>query len=233
MILSKSKSLWSIFIAILVCGFVFVSDGLIVQYSQTPIVICVSGFLLADYATFFECRKKIRITQLVISILLIVLALLFRFIPFLVRLAIGFIFIICKLYLCFFDNKTKSDIKEKIYYTIKKFSFLFLVFLISFSISLCADLLSNYYNSSSASNSDFIEYNNARMRVADYEIVPYQGNESFYSSVGIYSQEELSMFGYDKELYNAEVLNKIADYSEKIVQNGDSKPVFAIKKTFK
>ena len=229
---SKSKSIWSIFIAILVCGFVFASDVLIVQYSQTPIVICVSGFLLAYYATFFECRKKIQITQLVISILLIVLASLFRFTPFLVGLAISFIFIISKLFLCFFDDNN-SHIKERIFYSFKKCFSLFLVFLISFSISFGADILSNVINSSSSSYSDFVEYNNARMRVADYETVPYQGNESFYNSVGIHSQAELSMFGYDKESYNADTLNKIADYSEKIVQDGDSKPVFAIKKTVK
>ena len=70
------------------------------------------------------------------------------------------------------------------------------------------------------------------MRVADYETVPYQGNESFYNSVGIHSQAELSMFGYDKESYNADTLNKIADCSEKIVQDGDSKPVFAIKNEY-
>ena len=231
-VITKSgKSYINTIIATLICAFIFSSDVLLVQFSQTPIVICVSGFLLAYYATFFECRKKIRITQLVVSILLIVLASLFRFTPFLVGLAISFIFILSKFFLCFFEDKNNSHIKEKIFYPFKKCFSLFLVFLISFSISFGADILSNVINSSGTN--EYVEYNNARARVTDYETVPYQGNESFYNSVGIHSQAELSMFGDDKELYNAEILNKIADYSERIVQDGDSKPVFAIKKTVK
>lgn len=233
-VITKSgKSYINTIIATLICAFIFSSDVLLVQFSQTPIVICVSGFLLAYYATFFECRKKIRITQLVVSILLIVLASLFRFTPFLVGLAISFIFILSKFFLCSFEDKNNSHIKEKIFYSFKKCFSLFLVFLISFSISFGADILSNVINSSGTSYYEYVEYNNARARVTDYETVPYQGNESFYNSVGIHSQAELSMFGDDKELYNAEILNKIADYSERIVQDGDSKPVFAIKKTVK
>lgn len=228
-LLRKSNSLWCVFVAALICGFVYISDVLIVQFSQTPIVVCVSGFLLSYYATFFEGRKKLRIIQLVFSILFIVLGSLFRFTPFLVGLTMGLAFIICILFSAFFENRISSNFIGKLFGAIKKCSLLFMVFAISFSISFCADLLSNYINSSSTSYSDFVKYNNARARVDDYETVSYQGNESFYNSIGINSQLELSMFGYDKELYNAETLNKIADYSERIVQNGDSNPVFAIK----
>ena len=232
-LLTKIKSFWGVTISIIVSTFVFASDILIVQYSQTPIVLCTSGFLLGYYASLFENRKKIRTLQFIFSILLVFVASLFRFTPFLVGIAISFLFLISILFFKYRIARKSNSIKSSICMSIKKCLSLLLVFVISFALSFGCFFCTETLNTSDSNFSNYIEYNNARMRIADYETVPYEGNEEFYHSVGIHSQTELSMFGYDKELYNAETLNKIADYSEQIVQNGDSKPIYALKKTSK
>lgn len=76
------------------------------------------------------------------------------------------------------------------------------------------------------------DYNAARTAVVDYRILPYEGNESFYSEVGINSSIELSKIGFDKERYNTQALNRIAEYSQKVLYGGETRIVFAARNTF-
>lgn len=231
--LNKMEPFAGVIVSAAVSSFVFISDILIVQYSQTPTVMCAAGVILAAYAHFLESRKKFKKIQMIISFIFIVTASLFRFAPFLVCAGFSFIFLFSVIFSEYVSTSKAQTFKNRLVITLRKCMSLSLVLIISFSISFAFYFCSEMINASDSNYSNFVEYNNARMRVDDYEIAPYEGNEDFYSSVGIYSQTELSMLGFDKDLYNAQKLNKIADYSEKIVQNGDSKPVYAVKKTIK
>ena len=119
-LLTKIKSFWGVTISIIVSTFVFASDILIVQYSQTPIVLCTSGFLLGYYASLFENRRKIRTLQFIFSILLVFVASLFRFTPFLVGIAISFLFLISILFFKYRIARKSNSIKSSICMSIKK-----------------------------------------------------------------------------------------------------------------
>lgn len=230
-LLNKMDRIIGLIVSISICSFVFITNILLVQYSQTPIVMCVAGAVLAAYATLFESNKKYRILQITVSIVIIITASLFRFVPFLLCLGFFFLFVFCTIFTLFADTDKSKSYFSRLCMCLRHCFALILVLIISFLVSCGFYLVSETINSSDASYSQYVAYNDARMRVKDYEIVPYEGHEEFYNSIGINSKVELTMLEFDKDLYDAEVLNKIADYSEMIVQDGDSKPVYAIKKT--
>ena len=232
-LLKKLDAKFALLLSAMICSFIFVSDVLIIQFSQTPVVICVAGVVLAYYASLFETRRKYKLFQLIVSGSIIVIASLFRFTPFGVSAGFAFLFLICVICSNICGSKKSEKFLSGIICSIRKCISLILVIAISFSSAFCLYIFSEIINSSDSSYSKFVEYNNARSRIDDYETAPYEGHEAFYNSVGINSNAELTLFRFDKNKYDAQTLNKIADYSEKVIQGGDSKPVYAIKKAVK
>ena len=231
-LINRIQGVLGYIISTITCIFVFVSDVLVVQFTQTPIISCAAGMVLLTYAGYHEQRKPARYVQSIISTIFIIVSSLIRFDSFKVCLVLIFVYVVC-IFFQLFRIKTKEIIKLKIVNIIKTSSLFLIVITISLTTSIGMFVTSNLIKENHDGYEQHLSYNSARSRIADYKTVPYEGNEEFYNSVGIHSQTELSMFGYDKETYNSEVLNKIADYSEQIVQKGDSKPVFALKKTAK
>ena len=231
-LINRIQGVLGYIISTITCIFVFVSDVLVVQFTQTPIISCAAGMVLLTYAGYHEQRKPARYVQSIISTIFIIVSSLIRFDSFKVCLVLIFVYVVC-IFFQLFRIKTKEIIKLKIVNIIKTSSLFLIVITISLTTSIGMFVTSNLIKENHDGYEQHLSYNSARSRIADYKTVPYEGNEEFYNSVGIHSQTELSMFGYDKEAYNSEVLNKIADYSEQIVQKGDSKPVFALKKTAK
>lgn len=231
-LINRIQGVLGYIISTITCIFVFVSDVLVVQFTQTPIISCAAGMVLLTYAGYHEQRKPARYVQSIISTIFIIVSSLIRFDSFKVCLVLIFVYVVC-IFFQLFRIKTKEIIKLKIVNIIKTSSLFLIVITISLTTSIGMFVTSNLIKENHDGYEQHLSYNSARSRIADYKTVPYEGNEEFYNSVGIHSQTELSMFGYDKEAYNSEVLNKIADYSEQIVQNGDSKPIYALKKTSK
>lgn len=231
-LINRIQGVLGYIISTITCIFVFVSDVLVVQFTQTPIISCAAGMVLLTYAGYHEQRKPARYVQSIISTIFIIVSSLIRFDSFKVCLVLIFVYVVC-IFFQLFRIKTKEIIKLKIVNIIKTSSLFLIVITISLTTSIGMFVTSNLIKENHDGYEQHLSYNSARSRIADYKTVPYEGNEEFYNSVGIHSQTELSMFGYDKEAYNSEVLNKIADYSEQIVQKGDSKPAFALKKTAK
>lgn len=231
-LINRIQGVLGCIISTITCIFVFVSDVLVVQFTQTPVIACTAGMVLLTYAGYHEQRKPVRYVQSIISMIFIILSSLIRFDSFKVCLVFIFVYVICIFFQLFRIN-TKEIIKLKIVSIIKTSSLFLIVVTISLTTSIGMFVTSNLIKENHDGYEQHLSYNSARSRIADYKTVSYDGNEEFYNSVGIHSQTELSMFGYDKEAYDSEVLNKIADYSEQIVQKGDSKPVFALKKTAK
>ena len=230
-ILKKSETYFGLFISTLVCSFIILSDVLIIQFSQTPVVMCVAGVSLAYYASLFEKNKNYKLFQLIVSGILIVFGSLFRFTPFLVSTGFALLLLICVICSNFYKTDKNDKFTSRSICSIRRCISFILVIAISFTSAFCLYLSSEMIKSSDSNYSKFVEYNNARTRIDDYATVPYEGNEAFYDSVGIKSSAELSLFRFDRNKYDAQTLNKIADYSENVFQEGDSKPVFAIKKT--
>ena len=64
-LLSKMDRIIGLLVSVSICSFVFITNILIVQYSQTPIVMCVAGVALAAHVLFMENNKKYRILKAV------------------------------------------------------------------------------------------------------------------------------------------------------------------------
>ena len=225
--LQKLSGFIGFLVSVLISSLIFVTDILLVQYSQTAVTLCVAGVALCYAACSLKRRKSIRLWQLVSSVFLIVISSLIRIEPFLVSMAFSVLFIICLIFHRF--TKTKNNLKDKIFSAVKIHLSLILFVLLYSCLSLGI-----YWLSGLVLPTDNIarDYNAARTAVVDYRILPYEGNESFYSEVGINSSIELSKIGFDKERYNTQALNRIAEYSQKVLYGGETRIVFAARNTF-
>lgn len=78
----------------------------------------------------------------------------------------------------------------------------------------------------------YYEYNKARTEFMDYDIAPYEGNEEFYESIGW--NEELyhltDFYYFIDEAYNSENLTKILEYSQNMNRSELSSSVLSIGK---
>lgn len=229
--LKKMQPVLGVAVSVFFSGFIFISNVLQVQYSQTAVLMPTAGMVLLAYAHLFEIRKSVKIVQTAISVVLFIAGALFRFTPFAVCAAFSFLFVLCVFY-AKYKQSSQSSIRRKAADAFRKSLSLVIAAAIAFFASAALYLSSEVIQRSDSNYRRYIEYNNARMLVDDYKMAPYEGNEDFYNSVGINSSAELYHFVYDNEKYNARVLEKISEYSENVIQNGDSKPVYAIKQSF-
>ena len=230
-ILCNNNSIFGIIISVIFSSLVFLSSILMVQYSQTPVVICVAGVGLMTYAFLRERRRGVRIFQYIIAAIMIVISSLFRIASFEVCLLFSILFLFCVFLRYFFETVDVTNVWKSLFQTIKKFLPLIICFFISCIFAFGANFVSEIILKSDEHYVELSSYNSARMQVDDYETLPYNGNELFYQSNGINSKEELSLYHYDKETYGKDVLKNIADMSSKTLLNGESKVLYSFKKT--
>lgn len=211
-----------------ISSLIFVTDILLVQYSQTAVTLCVAGVVLGYAACTMESKKSYRVWQILCSVLLIVVSSMIRIAPFLVSMAFSVLFVFCLIIQRLAKNKS-NNLKNKIVFGCRKSLSLILIVLVSLSMSVGFYWLAGLVL---PTDKDSLDYNAARTAVVDYRILPYEGNESFYSEVGINSDIELSMIGFDKEQYNTQMLKRIAEHSEQVLYGGKPKIVFATYSVF-
>ena len=210
--------------------FIFTSDILLIQYSQTPAVMCVAGVLLMSNAYIWEKREKYKKIQITCSFGFIIFASLLRFISFFVCAFFCLIFLVCLFFSEYSNIQKNESIKKRFSMAFKKNASLILSIVVAFLSSFVLFGISETINNLDNNYHNYVQYNNARMRIDDYQILNYEENEAFYNSLGFSSKAELELFSLDKEKYNSETLNAIADYSTSIIQKQDSKYVYVIKK---
>ena len=78
------------------------------------------------------------------------------------------------------------------------------------------NFVSNNIKSSIDGFNEYKIYNCARSNLVDYDFAPYVGNESFYNSIDIYSQNDLDVYKswcLDSDFFTTERMQKIGDYS--------------------
>ena len=211
-----------------ISSLIFVTDILLVQYSQTAVALCVAGVVLGYAACTMESKKSYRVWQILCSMLLIVVSSMIRIAPFLVSMAFSVLFVFCLIIQRLAKNKS-NNLKNKIVFGCRKSLSLILIVLVSLSMSVGFYWLAGLVL---PTDKDSLDYNAARTAVVDYRILPYEGNESFYSDVGINSDIELSMIGFDKEQYNTQMLKRIAEHSEQVLYGEKPKIVFAAYSVF-
>lgn len=204
----------------LVVNFIYISTALIfIQYTQTTTVVCFSGYLLLLLQIFKEESGTKKVIQSICAFLLIVLGSWYRFTSFeVVTLAVAS-FIACLFVTDILRKKNnKIPLKTAIIGIIKKYYKSLILILAAAFLTLGINFLSEILKVNSPDYVTFKEYNAVRSAAVDYTRAPYAGNEDFYNSIDIYSQNDVDCLGKwlgDYEFFNVERLTKISEYSSK------------------
>lgn len=191
------------------------------QWTQTSTIAASAGLILFFYVMFSKKnnyqKKTIRVFYLIIACSLVVLSSWFRFISFELCLVLFIFFIIVKILISFIyliKDKTsvKASFRKVLNVYLKPLLILFIVAVLAFG----TQLISESIKSNSSEYSDFKNYNNARGSAVDYGRASFEGNEKFYNSIDIKSQNDLDMLGTwhgDEDFFTKEKLQEISDYS--------------------
>lgn len=201
-----------------VTNFIYISTVLVlVQYTHTTTIVCVAGYLCLFLSFFTAEKRRNKIIQSIAAFLLVVLGSLYRFTAFEVVTVVIFFFIGCTYIADVWREKNnKATLKEAICKCTKKFYKHFLMFVliavVTFGLNFCSEVIKQ----TSQEYVNFKEYNAARSAAVDYGRASYNGNEDFYNSLDIYSQNDIYCLGAwygDYEFFNVEKLNEISSYS--------------------
>ncbi len=208
---SKMMSLCiSVAFSILFSSFMFVH----IQWTLTATINSATGYLLLLF-NYNENKKK-RYICFTLGILLILYSSMLRFAAFLsasvVFIAYMFISFIVSVFMeCRYDMK-KDVIKKLFLKYLKSLICIILVFVSLFSIQV----VSNNLKSGIDSYNEFKIHNEYRSKVVDNSIMGYEGNENFYNSLDIYSQNDLDFYKnwcLDSNFYTDKKLKSIVDAS--------------------
>lgn len=136
-------------------------------------------------------------------------------------LVVSFIFaiiIICELVIIAKDIWIKNrDIVNTLVLLIKRYGTILVSFVIIFSLLTSLFLVSANIKSSFEGYIEYKNYNSARSNLVDFDFAQYNGNESFYNSIDIYSQNDLDIYKnwcLDSDFFTTERMKKIVDYSK-------------------
>ena len=223
--------------SIVVSVVVFTSSVLVATWTHTTTVMCTAGILLLLYAFLVEERLIYKRIQVVLSFLWIILGSLYRFDATLVCFGFTAILVTCYLICHFvFIKKNGASIKFAAKSSLKKYSKVAIVLVCSFCVCLLFNVASTIINYSSDNYANYVDYNNGRVKVTDYKLAPYEGNEEFYKQNDVFSVEDyelLEAHSIDRDVYTAQKLNAIGDYSSNIITDGSARPIFAVKQNLK
>lgn len=201
-----------------VADLLYVSAGVIVfQWTHTTAICCTAGYLCLYAAFFIEKKRSNKIIQGIAAVALVFLGSLYRFKSFeivtLIFCVLGFCLLVIDVWKSkSFGQSFKKSFCDGVKKYYKALLSLILIVLLAFACNICSEQI----KLSSDEYVSYKEFNSARASAADYNIAGYQGNEEFYNSVGVYSQNDLACLKswlMDYGLYNTETLRKISDYS--------------------
>ena len=186
-----------------------------IQWTQTAAIGCAAGYAAIYYIFTAEKHIKHKKLMCIFSVIFILLSSWLRFAVFISVTAIFIVAVICDTVIkCakHINNNQKSPIKSVAKKQLSLFVISVAVIASVFATNICSDAI----KSLSSVYQAYKNYNTARARVNDYAVLPYEGNEEFYNSKGIFSQNELKMFSSwhtDDAKFNTETLNDIGDNS--------------------
>ncbi len=195
----------------------FLYMGIImVQWTHTATFMCASGFLLIFYAIFFEKRKGVRIVQLIAGFLLIMTGACYRFIVFEVSICVFLVMCACLFIERVSVAKAENgSFKKALAAGLKSLLGIIIAVAVVAVSAFGVRFLSEKINASDR-YAEFKAYNSARVGINDYSVAPYAGNEEFYNSIDIVSQNDISSvrrYCYDRDFFTTERLRDISQYS--------------------
>jgi hypothetical protein len=217
-LLKKFEGKVGAFIA-LAFDLIFLFVGVImIQWTHTTAFMCTSGFALL-YLIFFDKNWQAKRIQFFVAFFMILIGSFYRFIVFEVSAFFFLLLCICSIIESVALNTSKGDnIFRRFVLIIRKHNKAILCIVLLFTTVFGMDCLSTVINTSKRYD-EFSEYNQARAGVNDYSVAPYEGNESFYSQIGVLSQEDIDtvkQYIYDADFFTKERLESIVDYSNSI-----------------
>ncbi len=213
-ILNKFEGLSGIVISIIFSIIISVSSIIMIQWTQTTTLMCSAGFFLLVYAWKCEEHKGYKVLQIVCSVYLVLVGSMFRFISFKVCvLLFGLYFIYI-----YFEKifVLKGKIINRVSLVLRNNAKVIVSFVLIVIISFSCNYLSSIICNSDEVYRSHVAYNSARAKVTDYDPLGYEGNESFYNSIDVLSQEDIDMLTrrhMDTDFFTVERLSMIGDYS--------------------
>lgn len=215
---------------------VYTTNFIVIQWTQTSALICSAAVVLMLFALFVEKRKKYRVLQTIVSFILLLLGSFIRYEAFIMFASLLLVIFVLHYVEIVYKNKIST---RKLSFCIKALSkeigsIVLVMFILLSGLSLhffserIKESTDNYINS--------YNYNSARARVNDYDVTGYKNNEDFYNSIGVKSSADLDLVEYhfiDKDFFDENRLDLIADYSLSQRLAGKSKLYFAIDRNIK
>lgn len=200
--------------------FIYASTVLILmQFTHTATMMCLSGYLCLFVAVFLEEKRVNKFLQTITAVFLVILGSWFRINSFEVVTVVVCIAICCIFLIeAWREKNNKISIKIAIVNSFKKYYkpvvLVLLTAFVTFGINFCSEAL----KSTDPEYVNFKQYNAVRSATVDYGRAGYEGNEKFYNSIGIYSQNDIDCVGNwygDYDFFNVDRLTAISNYSAK------------------
>ena len=186
------------------------------QFTRTPATMATAGYLLIVWSLFSDRKNNYRWINVksIIGTVLVILSSFYRFASFLSVSGVFFVFLFALLFvrwLWSWREKTKINY----FLLMKKLVFVVLVFVMAFSL----EKVSGYIKTSNNGYLYHEKYQTARSNCIDILPSTYEGNEKFYNSIDMFSENDvLALWTWtvsDKDFFTLEKLTAIAEYSKK------------------
>lgn len=190
---------------------------ILIQWTHTTVLVATAGYLCLFTALLVENRSKLRIIQAVLSTALVVTSSFYRFNAFEIVCFVVCLFLTCIILIDVWKKKNNDmSLKPAIIEALKKYGKTVLCVALTAVLAFSANIASNYLKNTSPEYSYFKSYNSARSSVVDYGTAQYEGNEKFYNSIGILSQNDLNIISSwyaDDKHFDTDTLKQISEYS--------------------
>ena len=197
-------------------AFIFYFCILLLQWTHTATLTCISGIVLAYYAFQYENRKKYKVISLITAVFLLLIAFFTRVEVVKVCLVFTFLFVLGSFINGFSLKKNWVDLKNTATDFCKKNICFIMAILVFAGIGYVTNVASNNIKNGNESYYEHEQYQNACSSVSDYEILPYRGNEDFYDSVCI-SENDLAFWKtlyIDSNVFSKDKLQLVSEYAE-------------------
>ena len=186
--------------------FCFVS----LQYTRSAAIIATAGYLLILWSCSSEKWTKCRFLT---GFLLVLVSSFYRFYAFLSVSGVFFVFVLTLIF-----TEILKTWKEKTTFSYLSLLKTMLFIAVAFIVAFSAEQVSNSIKSNDKGYLYHLQYQMSRSDCVDILISPYQGNEKFYHSIGIGSENDLktlTSWTGDEEFFTVARMKAIAEYSKK------------------
>ena len=179
--------------------------AVLIQWTHTSTILAVSGWAAVINALIYEKRTRYRILQIAYGVAALFLCTELRFVSFELSALYAALFLFCSWLRRLSDikNEGNRNIKSAVK-ALPEYIVPCIVCLVLAVTMFGVNILSSSLRAGNESYNIHRSYNTARVNVTDYSVAPYEGNEKFYNSVGVYSQEALDlnfMWNMDKDFF--------------------------------